>query len=123
MAPWEKISSTTAPRDPATGSCPVPALSGCRYRHRNSKGMKMKFLQPRDIKTDVLDRGLGFLDGKVRAIQLQQLGWTRCAQLSPNIAGKFIANFSPSLLTVRAPPSRVPNPTVWNPACSRFNIT
>jgi hypothetical protein len=83
----------------------------------------MKFLQPREIKTDVLDRGLGFVDGKVRAIQLQQLGWTGCAQFSPNIAGKSIANFSPSLLTVKAPLSRVSNPTVWNPACTRFNIT
>lgn len=109
----------------------ITILSGCRYR--DSKGMK--FLQPREIKTEVLDRGLGFVDGKVSAIHLQQLGWTRsrpealnqglgwvCAVLSEHCREVHCKLFA-FLLTVKAPLSRVSNRTVWSPACSRFNIT
>jgi hypothetical protein len=43
-----------------SNATPSTILSGRRYR--DSKGTK--FRQPREIKTDVLHRGLGFVDGR-----------------------------------------------------------
>src|ERR1700680_428012 len=49
----------------------ITILSGCCDRNRE----RMKLLQTREIRSDVLDRSLGFIDRNVGVVGFQEPGW------------------------------------------------